>query len=460
MTLVCFFIVRLVGQLVSANVGMDGEEWDSHRRLVDQASADQDARAATASAASAASAAPPSQLSSIVARGRSGARVPRRPNEDSSRSRSRSFNVPLRGWVGSKAAAAVIAGERRLRGVSQDSLRDHRMDTDFEDVGEEDGGGMNCRGLAGGSGSIRTGSGSGSMGADDNEAEMERLGRTRSFFLFGGKRGGGGNAGTGRKTRILSAAGSSMNPAPPAVSDSSEGSVHNGDGGGGNRQTALRRRASSKAGIGGGDRSGGGGGGGGSGGGGPRPRMWSSSGRTSVAPFSGPSPPTTGTGTSGAAAVGISAAPPAKPLAPRRRPGRGFMRSNSLDVGTDDSGKKRSMSRHNKQDLLVRPRMASAAAGTGGAQQRGQRAQTIPTPEPQPETPEGDAGGGSSTKANRWMFARRKRSMNGGGSGGGAGGTIEKDGKEMKKGMWGSLQVCVCVSVCCVCVYVYLARDA
>lgn len=274
---------------------MKSPDWDTHRRLTGQLSADQDAAAAAA-----ASAAMSASIAAVGAttRGRAQTRAARPgAHDEGSRSRSRSFTIPLRGWGGGKAAAG--GGERRQRWASQDSdVGRGRVGTDLD---EDEGVRQRASGESGSSGrhsSGRTNSGrdssSGGGRLDDPDA-MERPGRSKSFFTL--PSWGGGRRRAGSSSRPLVPA---MPAGPAIVSDSSSadswgtagsvGGISSGDnqGVGNTKKFALgggRGRASSTAGVGVGR-------GAGTDSGSSRTSRFSSfsGGRTTVAPSIDPSP--------------------------------------------------------------------------------------------------------------------------------------------------------------------------
>lgn len=380
------YSVSLVSQLVSSATGIESSEWDSHLRLVDQVSSDREAKAAAAAAqVSVGGTGPNTGVSapSYTSRGRSQQRATRaggnmRSNDDGSRSRSRSFNLPLRGWGAGKSAA-----ERRQRWGSQDSMRDTDIEEDPE-IGTH----------TNGSGSIQSGSGSGSIGTGvsagvgsvDLEEEMERTGRSRSFFLFPGRRG--------NRRRL---------PAPPSIGEGGNGREEenspeqedNAGARGVSRKWGGRRRAGPAAGAGSGDRA-----------------------SYGVALSASASAPDAGGGSvrvSAATAGGAAAAPVNSNTAHvRRRSGRmGITRSNSLDAFAEEGSTRSRQASHLEavhrrlttgqedpeinEDLLRRQRAQSVATMAG--RKEGEARSLV-----------GYTGRDDAPKGSRWMFSRRRRS--------------------------------------------------
>lgn len=251
---------RLKLQLQSSATGMGSPDWDGHRRLTDQLSADQDAAAAAAAAGASTSA---STSASIMARGRSQSRAARSGHaDDGSRSRSRSFNIPIRGWGGGNKAANN--SERRQRWASQewDPPRGRQEYNIEEEVGQY--GPSGGDGGAGGSESSgpTTSGGYGGGGGGGGAAEEdlgERTSRGKSLFGFGGRGSGSARygAGGGALSRLTPAVVSRPTAAMGDSSDESEEEDSTaGDpraGGGKGIASFGRRRATSMAGSGGGD---------------------------------------------------------------------------------------------------------------------------------------------------------------------------------------------------------------
>lgn len=467
---------------------MNSPEWDGHRRLLDQVSADQDAAAAAAAAAASASIASIVSAGPAAPRGRAQNRTLRSiAHDDGSRSRSRSFTIPIRAWgavgvgIGGGGGGRAGAGERRQRWVSQDSEYRGGGEADFL---EDDG-------------SHRRASGSGSSGRhsssrtssvrrpDDgtDDGVPERPSRSRSFFQF---------AGWGIRGRGLSSArddnGPAASPPQPAASDSSDASFPDssvtggsgaigGGGGGANRGVrnkkpfALggRKRATSTAGIG----VGGGGGGGGRGGvdsGSSRTSRFSSfsGGRQAVTPSIDPSPegvtttavtfdsgPSRAGGGGDGGDGGMRSGKPA-----------GILRSNSLadERGSAAKPEPPQSARFPRSKGWGRGRTFSSAAGASKGNFPRRRAVstavegdvgvasfirargTASPPVPPLRGAAAQGSGGARTGGSLWMFARKKR----------AGGGKELEGKKEtggKRGVWGSLQVCVLCVLCVFCVF-------
>ena len=247
---------RLKIQLHASAAGMSSPEWDGHRRLTDQLSADQDAAAAAAAAA-----AVPVPTTASVARGRSQSRAARSGHaDDGSRSRSRSFNIPLRGWGGGNK----VSTDRRQRWGSQewDPPRG-RHDSDIEEevgrYGPGGGGGSESSGPHGSDPTNFNGSGGvGGRGATEEELG-ERPARGRSFFGFGGRAasnlryGGGGGALSRLTPAVVSRPAAAMGDSSDESEE--EDSVADDSQGLGGKTIASfgRRRATSMAGgVGGG----------------------------------------------------------------------------------------------------------------------------------------------------------------------------------------------------------------
>lgn len=240
-------------QLQSSATGMSSPEWDGHRRLTDQLSADQDAAAAAAAAGASAAA---STSASFIARGRSQSRAARSGNADEgSRSRSRSFTIPIRGWGGGNKAGNNT--ERRQRWASQewDPPRGRQEYDIEEEVGHY---GPSGGGDSESSGPTTTTTSGGYGGGGRAEEDLgERPARGKSLFGFGGRgsgnlRGGGG----GPLSQLTPAV---VNRPTPGMGESSDESEEEdstaGDpraGGGKGIASMGRRRATSMAGIGGG----------------------------------------------------------------------------------------------------------------------------------------------------------------------------------------------------------------
>lgn len=416
---------------------MDGQDWDHHRRLVSQAGNDKKAQATrTIIAANAA-------LRQAQARGRSqqrgsGNRARFSSVEDDSRSRSRSFNLPLRGW------GMGGGGERRQRWMSQDSA--HAVGETEESVGGDLGPSESSSGDSNGSG--RDG------GEKPAEVEIERSGRSRSFFAFAEKlrvMGGG--------QRRASAAVETGEIEDQSVAIEGHAKDEGGNDRGRKKSSSLfgvneRRRSKSIEGtMRSADRGAGGDGSGGTAH--SRSRVFSSSSRDTIAPSIDPSPPSAnGESSSNSTAAAAAAAATANNTKPagvsaaavtdtknnavsrsrsdRRQPSN-FRRSNSL--GRDDGW----------IPMTSRTRTVSAATSSvdvKSSQNRGRAVSTavvgleqVTAQSPMPTSEqEASVGGSGSIKMSRWKLPRRRRSL---------GSTADDPGAAMgKKNVWGSLQVC------------------
>lgn len=184
-TFFCRFphVRSLVKQLVSSAAEMAGDGWYRQQRLVDLASAERETRRAAlgGGSSSVAGSGATSSRGRSLQRGSQG----NKSNDEGSRSRSRSFNLPMRSWA---AGPGRSGGERRQRWASQDSARETDADEDPDMPNAKMDGSDSIHSAASGSKNGSTDErlgveGRGSSGP--GEEELERTARSRSFFSFG-----------------------------------------------------------------------------------------------------------------------------------------------------------------------------------------------------------------------------------------------------------------------------------